>query len=67
MNMDEIRKVFKENDLRHYEVLSKKRKIVFTFDNDHTLTIEVDGHPGIHYEWDESVIVKIDGKRIASI
>ncbi|MDO8574803.1 MAG: hypothetical protein Q7R61_00795 [bacterium] len=64
--MNKIRKIFKENELRYYTVLPKERKIVFTFDNDHMLTIEVDGHPGINYEWDESIVVKVDGKLIAS-
>lgn len=66
MNMDEIRKMFKENELRYCTVLPKERKIVFAFDNDHTLSIEIDGHPGINYEWDESVVVKVDGKLVAS-
>lgn len=65
MNMDEIRKVFKENEPISYKVLPHERKIVFTFTNDHTLSVEIDEHPGINYEWDESVVVKIDGKLIA--
>ncbi|QQG46012.1 MAG: hypothetical protein HYY55_03540 [Candidatus Niyogibacteria bacterium] len=66
MNLDEIRKVFKENELRHYSIFPKERIIVFTFDNDHTLSVEIDGHPGINYEWDERAIVKVDGELIAS-
>jgi len=63
--MDEIRKVFKENELVHYEVFPHDRKIVFSFANGHALTVEIDGHPGINYEWAESVVVKIDGQLIA--
>ncbi len=65
MKMADIRKVFKKNELKSYEILPKERKIVFTFANNHILTVEIDGHPGINYEWDESVVVKIDGKLIA--
>jgi len=66
MDLSEIRKVFKENELRRYTVLPKERKIVFAFDNNHTLSIEIDAHPGINYEWDESIVVKMDGNLIAS-
>ena len=65
MSVDEIRKIFKENELRHFTVLPKERKIVFTFANDHTLSIEIDGRPGINYEWDESIIVKVDEHFVA--
>ncbi|MEK7596014.1 MAG: hypothetical protein AAB564_00465 [Patescibacteria group bacterium] len=65
MNMDEIRKMFKENEFRHYTVFSEERKIVFTFDNDHTLSFEVVGYPGINYEWDESIVVKINEEFVA--
>jgi len=65
MEMDKIRKVFKENELLSYAVLPKERKIVFTFDNNHTLSIEIEGHPGINYEWDESVVVKMDKNLLA--
>ena len=65
MTMNEIRKIFKDNELDSYSVLPHERKIVFTFDNNHTLLIEVEGRPGINYEWDESVVVKMDGKIIA--
>ena len=66
MEMADIRKVLKENELSSYKVLSKERKIVFTFANNHELTVEIVGHPGINYERDESAVVKIDGKLIAS-
>lgn len=65
MNLAELRKVFKENELRHYQVFPNERKIVLTFDNDHTLSIEMDGHPGINFEWDESIVVKVDNNLIA--
>ncbi len=66
MEMNDIRKIFKKNELKSYKIFPKERKISFIFANDHTLTIEIDGHPGINYDWDESVVVKIDGKLIAS-
>lgn len=65
MNLAKLRKIFKENELNHYQVFPKERKIVLTFDNDHTLSIEMDGHPGINYEWDESIVVKVDDNLIA--
>lgn len=66
MNMNAIRKVLKENELSSYQVLPKERKIVFSFADNHTLTISIDAHPGINYDWDERVVVKMDGKLIAS-
>ncbi len=66
IEMNDIRKIFKKNELKSYKIFPKERKISFIFANDHTLTIEIDGHPGINYDWDESVVVKIDGKLIAS-
>ena len=65
MNLAELRKIFKENELIHYQVFPKERKIVLTFDSDHVLCIEIVGHPGINYEWDESVVVKMDNNLIA--
>lgn len=66
MTMDDIRKILKENELTSYEVLPKERKIIFSFVNNHMLTVEVDGHPGINYEWDEGIVVKMNGELIAS-
>lgn len=65
MNLVELRKVFKENELKHYEVFPKERKIVLTFDNNHTLSIELEGHPGINHDWDESIVVRVDDSLIA--
>ena len=65
MNLAELGKIFKENELIYYEVFPKERKIVLTFDNGHILCIEVGGHPGINYEWDEGVVVKMDNNLIA--
>jgi len=65
MNLAELRKIFKENELRHYEVFPQEKKVVLYFDNDHILSIELDGHPGINYEWGESITVKVDDNLIA--
>jgi len=65
MTMTKIRKIFKNNKLSSYQILPKERKIVFHFANNHTLSIQLEGHPGINYEWDESVVVKIDENLIA--
>lgn len=65
MKMNELRKIFRKNELISYEIFPKERKIVFTFNNNHKLSIEIEGHPGINYEWDESIAVKMDKKLIA--
>lgn len=65
MKMAEIRKIFKKNELCSYEIFPKERRIVFNFASNHTLSIQIEGHPGINYEWDESVVVKIDGQLVA--
>lgn len=70
MDINEVRKIFKENTLLSYSVLKTKEegeRIVFIFDNGHSLVIKTVGHPGINHEWDESVIVEIDEKRIISM
>ena len=64
MTLAKIRKIFKENELRHYQVFPRERRIVLTFDNDHTLSVEMEE---LSYEWDESVVVKIDGDLIARV
>ena len=66
MNIAEIRKIFKENTLRNFQVLSHERKIVFVFENDHSVSVEIEGHPGTHYEWEESIVLKIDGDFVVS-
>ncbi len=65
MKMTEIRKIFKKNELISYEIFPRERKIIFNFTNNHTLSVEIEGYPGINYDWDESVVVKMDEKLIA--
>ena len=67
MNLSKLRKIFKENELRHYQVFPREHKIVLTFDNDHTLSIETIGHSGINYKRDKSIVVKMDEDLIAKI
>ncbi len=66
MDIEEIRKIFKENTLRNFQVLSHERKIILIFENDRSVSVEIEGHPGIHYEWEESLVLKIDGEFIVS-
>ena len=65
MSLADLRKVLKENELNHYEVFPKERKILLHFENGHTLSVELEDHPGVHYEWDESMVMKVDGILIA--
>ncbi len=67
MTMAKIRKIFQKNRLDSYQIFLKERKIVFNFANNHALSIQIEGHPGINDDWDESVVVKMDEKLIARI
>jgi len=69
MNLVELRKIFKENVLRNYQAFLKERKVrkvVLTFDNNHTLSIELIRHPGINSDWDESIEVRVDDNNLIS-
>lgn len=65
MELDEIRRIFKENELRSFS--AKGREFVFVFDNNHQLSIKMEGRPGINQEWDEFVRIKLDERFIADI
>lgn len=65
MDLVGLRKIFKENELRHYQLFPQEQKIELYFDNNHVLSIKLEGHPGINYEWDESIVVKMDDNLIA--
>lgn len=65
MEMAEIRKIFKENELRSYSVFPKERKIVFKFANRHTLSIQIKKGLDVNNEWKESIVVKIGKNLIA--
>ncbi len=67
LELAELGRLLRENELKEYQVFLKERRVSFNLDNEHALTIEIEGHPGTHLEWEEDVVVKFDGILIARV